>query len=54
MKWSGDDIVYLEKKSKKFNKHLKRLNNIKRKVINNNGHFRYTFGQSYSKDRFNR
>lgn len=38
MKWSGDNVVYLEKKSKEFRKHFRRLNNIKRKVTNYDGH----------------
>jgi len=29
MKWSGDNIVYLEEKSKEFAKKLERLNKIK-------------------------
>ena len=53
MKWLGDDLIYLEKKSKELGKRLERLNNIKRKV-NINGHFRYILRQSHSKDRFNR
>jgi len=53
MKWLGDDLIYLEEKSKEFRKYLKRLNNIKRKV-NSNGHFRYVCRQSYNKDRFDR
>jgi hypothetical protein len=54
MKWSGDSIIYLEKRNKEFTKRLKRLNNIKRKAINNHGRFRYTFGRSHGKDRPNR
>ena len=53
MKWSGDNIIYLKNKSKKFSKHLERLNNIKREVINNHGRFRQRIGQVYHKDRFN-
>jgi len=53
MKWS-DEFVYVENKSKKLSKYLERLNNIKRKVINDDEHFRRVYGQPDSEDRFDR
>jgi len=33
MKWIGDDIIYLEVKSKEFANKLSRLNKIKRDIV---------------------